>query len=174
MKQAGFTLIEIMVVISISLILLTTALPSLMGMIKNSRLVTLHNELVSDLSLTRSTAVNSGGNAIICAANVSADQCLGEGTDWIHGWLVFGDADDDGRVDADEVIISVKAGLNADVKLVSSRIRVRYSADGTALGYPAAFIFCDSRESSTKRGLILTDSGNTQIVDTNQTGLNCS
>ena len=100
-RENGFTLIELMVTLAIAAILLTVAIPSFNTTIKNNRLITDANRLVSSVGLARSEAVKHGRTATVC---VSSDQatCTGE-TDWTLGWMVWVDVNRNAVLDAGEV-----------------------------------------------------------------------
>lgn len=53
-KHAGFTLIELIITLSVASILLAIAAPSFTGMIKDNRLITQINDFSASLNLGRS------------------------------------------------------------------------------------------------------------------------
>ena len=83
-KQSGFTLIELMVTISILAILLGIGVPSFRTMIEESRIRSVSTDIVRALELARSEAVKRGTPITLCA---SSDQATCSGT-WVNGWLV--------------------------------------------------------------------------------------
>lgn len=85
-KQAsGFTLLELIVAISIAGILMAMAIPSFSDMMRNNRLTTYANELVTSLNIARSEAVKRG-------ITVYVRKIGGTGTYWSDsGWNVFVD-----------------------------------------------------------------------------------
>lgn len=78
-KHNGFTLLELIVTISIAGILMALAIPSFSDMIRSSRLTTTINELVGSLNLARSESVKRGTTVIVKAKT---------GTNWESGWTV--------------------------------------------------------------------------------------
>ncbi len=82
-EHAGFTLIELMVTVSVLAILLGIGVPSFRAMIEGNRITTVANDLVSGLQFARSEAVKRGANVTLCSTN---DQSTCSGT-WVEGWV---------------------------------------------------------------------------------------
>jgi len=83
--QAGFTLVEMMVVIAIVAILGSLAAPSFQEMLRKNRLSASVAAMQGSLNLARSEAVTRGADArITIAANGTAGS-------WTNGWTVFVD-----------------------------------------------------------------------------------
>lgn len=74
----GFTLIELMVTISIAAILLAVGVPSFQAIIENNRLATQSNELITAVNLARSEAIKRGVNISITPNTL----------DYENGWCV--------------------------------------------------------------------------------------
>ena len=83
--QKAFTLIELMVTVTIAAIVLGIAIPSFNTQIQNSRSVALGEELASAFNFARSEAVKRGQRVSICASSDGA-AC---GGGWNDGWIVF-------------------------------------------------------------------------------------
>lgn len=88
MKQRlprGFTMIELLVTISIAAILMTIAVPSFQSFLLNSRLTGHANDLVLGMAYAKSEAVKRGINVSVCASSDSS-TCTGT---WKDGWIVL-------------------------------------------------------------------------------------
>lgn len=83
-QQSGFTMIELLVTISIAAILMTIAVPSFQSFLLDSRLTGHTNDLVLGMAYAKSEAVKRGINVEVCASNDQA-TCSG---DWDDGWIV--------------------------------------------------------------------------------------
>lgn len=82
----GFTLIELMVTITVLAILVGIAIPSFRNIIDNNRSLALAQEGQAALQYARSEAVKRKRNVTICRS-VNKTACE-NGTDWSVGWLV--------------------------------------------------------------------------------------
>ncbi|NCS66623.1 MAG: hypothetical protein COS39_04810 [Hydrogenophilales bacterium CG03_land_8_20_14_0_80_62_28] len=80
----GFTLVELMVTVSVAAILLVIAVPSFSVFLMNNRMATQANDLISALNLARSEAVRRGATVTVCASSNQA-TCIGG---WAQGWVV--------------------------------------------------------------------------------------
>jgi type IV fimbrial biogenesis protein FimT len=88
---SGFTLIELMVVVTIVGVIMLVAAPSYNTLTERTRLKSYANELVSSFYLARSEAIKRNDTMTLC---VSTDgiKCTGGG-EWEQGWIVFDDND---------------------------------------------------------------------------------
>jgi type IV fimbrial biogenesis protein FimT len=83
---SGFTLLELMVTVSIAGVIMAMAIPSFKDMMRNNRLTGYANELVTSLSLARSEAAKRGIQVTIRRKGATSTQ-------WESGWDVFVDVD---------------------------------------------------------------------------------
>ena len=172
-KHRGFSLVELMFTLSILLILMATVSPGLIDMVKNNRMTTLHNDLMGDLALTRSTAVTRGNNATLCASNIAGTQCVNQIFVWSSGWLVFDDLDNDGIIDKNEAILAAKNDISNKIQMIGTNSRISFDPEGSAFGFSSEFAFCDSRGEELKRGLIVSNSGRSRVAEANEIGVAC-
>jgi type IV fimbrial biogenesis protein FimT len=98
-KTSGFTLLELMIVVGIIGVVMAIAVPSLSETIKNERLTSATNGLLSDIMLARSKAVGRNQPVIICASSDGATCTNGS---YEEGWIVTIDNDNNGT--GDEII----------------------------------------------------------------------
>jgi type IV fimbrial biogenesis protein FimT len=85
---AGFTIIELMVTLTVAGILLAVGIPSFQQIIANNRLTGQANELVAALTLARSQAITTNRAVSFCrATNDIVTICSGAVGDW-EFWIV--------------------------------------------------------------------------------------
>ncbi|MDH3560994.1 MAG: GspH/FimT family pseudopilin [Gammaproteobacteria bacterium] len=97
MKQfhnRGFTLPEIIITLGIVAIVLSMAVPAVSSTIKDNRLATTLNLLITDVHVARSEAAKRGVRVILCRSanpNAATPSCGGTTKDWTSGYLIFAD-----------------------------------------------------------------------------------
>jgi type IV fimbrial biogenesis protein FimT len=86
-KNRGFTLIEMMIAITVAAILLMIAVPSFRNASLSSQLRSAANDFIASSNFARSEAIKRGTPVTMC---VSADgsTCIAGG--WEQGWIVLG------------------------------------------------------------------------------------
>jgi len=70
----GFTLVELMVTIVVFSILMTVGLPASVELVRNNRITTQTNELVTALNLARSEAVKRGARVQVAVQEPEEDE----------------------------------------------------------------------------------------------------
>tara|TARA_R110002049_G_scaffold255471_2_gene431026 strand:+ start:285 stop:839 length:555 start_codon:yes stop_codon:yes gene_type:complete len=141
MNAKGFTLIELMVVISIIAILASLAVPSFTDVIRRQKVTGEANVLFSLIYLARSEAIKRNSIVTICKSN-NAAQCGGT---WSDGWIVFQDDDKDGSRDAGETLISsgtIGHGYQLSWTAFGSNNYIRFSQNGLTLSQNGTFKLC--------------------------------
>ncbi|MET0536076.1 MAG: GspH/FimT family pseudopilin [Steroidobacter sp.] len=85
-RGAGFTIIELMITVSVASILLAIAIPSFNQMMVSSRLVAQSNDVVSGLSLARSEAIKRNATVTVCRST-DGTSCATSTGNWLT-WIV--------------------------------------------------------------------------------------
>ncbi|WP_167854832.1 GspH/FimT family pseudopilin [Mangrovimicrobium sediminis] len=178
MKQRGFSIVELMVVLVVLAVTLTLAAPSFIDTRKNSQIRTESYAFRSTLTNARSEAMARRFPVIVCE---SADNtnCTTSG-DWSNGYLAFADMDEDDAPDPNEIIINHRVSA-PEIELAfedfsgTGQSRVSFSTRGEARGSSGTMIICDDRGAKRGSAVILrgsgqvsmaTDTDGSEIVDT--------
>lgn len=101
-RQSGFSMIETMVVIGVSLILLSLAAPNFGSFIQNNRVKTATEDFVAAVNLARTEAIKRGSAIILCrtgnpgaaTASLKCRDPAPDGTpnttdNWSQGWIMY-------------------------------------------------------------------------------------
>lgn len=96
----GFTIIELMVTVSVIAIMLTIGIPSMTKFVANIRQVSQTNDIVSDIVYARNEAATRSRRVSMCVSQNADDAtptCAASGTSaWATGRIIFVDMDGDG------------------------------------------------------------------------------
>jgi type IV fimbrial biogenesis protein FimT len=171
-RNEGFTLVELMITVVIAAILMGIVAPGMSKLIERNRLQTTSETVFTSLMLTRSEALKRNREVVMCKSTNGTACVTGTGTNWEQGWLVYVDADNDGSVDADE-ILRVVGPLGGDITLRTGDFddEISYNTDGTASG-AGEFVMCNAAEDiQTAREIGVTFTGRPKM---NKTTTNCT
>lgn len=157
--QCGFTMVELLVTLSLASILLSVAVPSYRTFTQDNLMVVHSNNFASSIALAKSEAIRRSSQATMCPST-NGTSCT-RGTVWSDGWLVFADANGNGVVEAGDQILHVNAALSGGNTLRSgpTRTRVTFTANGFSSGFNGTFSLCDSRGATYSRALVLNNQG---------------
>lgn len=109
MRTQGFTLIDLIIALSVLSILLTIGLPSFSSQIQQMRVKTAIFALQESINLTRTQAVSANKRATIRKQN-----------QWEDGWEIFIDKDNDGVRDSNEDIVQLHEKLKG-IRIIANR-----------------------------------------------------
>ena len=157
----GFTLVELMVAVSIAVILLTVAIPGFQSFVLNARRTALANDFVLALTYAKSEAVKRGVRVTVCSRQ--DDATCADSTTWDTGWLVFVDNDGDGTVDGGgttpDLVLQIFPALPGGSTLRAGDRRVTFQSTGFSPGFNNTFRLCDSRGTAEGRAIVLSLQG---------------
>lgn len=140
--SAGFTLVELVVTLSIVAILVTIAAPSFRDLMIRNRIDAETGGLTADLTFARTEAVRRGAPVVVCPTDAAAASCVG--SSWNAPRLVFVDMGGEPlALDAADVLLRSSEAPPSDITLTpSSQINgVRFLPNG-AVGSLVAFETC--------------------------------
>jgi type IV fimbrial biogenesis protein FimT len=182
-SQAGFTLLELMVTVSLSAIILTMAVPSFTITIQNNRVTTQINDFVSTLNLARTEAIKRGTRITVCKSP-DASSCDTSASGWEQGWIVFIDSDADETRDSGETILLTSEAMPAGSILrgapgsdVNNFVSYRASGKTTfpLSGGEVALLLCDSRnDDNVTKAITVAPTGRVSTVPVSSSSLSCS
>lgn len=168
MRQAGFNLLELMIIIGILGILAGVSLPSFMDVIGRMSANSATRTLVNSLNLARSEAIKRGTTVTLCATTDGADCAAGS---WNSGWMLFVDNNNDadgavGSVDSGDDVIQVFDPL-ADSNVTFTTNMFQYSGRGISLsGVSQTLKICpEDNNADNARSIILGVTGRPRVEE---------
>jgi type IV fimbrial biogenesis protein FimT len=118
----GFSLVELIVVMTIVGIIIAIVVPSYKYVTNSNRVSAEVNQLMGDLQYARSEAVKEGSPVTVCPStngSTASPSCLGS-TTWNTGWMVFSDLNGNGTFDTGDQVLRVQPALGTGDTFVSS------------------------------------------------------
>lgn len=188
-RASGFTLIELMVAVSIFAILLAVAVPSYRTFILNNRRAAAANEFIATLNFARTTAVTMRVPVSVCrtttpGAAIPVCGTTGTGTGWEDGWIAFvdldadgiledtdatGDTNLDGTTNATDAVLRRHEPLPTGTLLhgvIAVADKITFNSSGIATTTFGSLALCDSRGwSNDARVLVVGVGGRVQSLD---------
>jgi type IV fimbrial biogenesis protein FimT len=123
---AGFSLIELLVALTIAFIVLGVGVPGFRSLLQRQRMTASANDLLAAMLLTRSEAIQRGSRVDLVPA---------DGRNWASGWVVYVDENDNHRPDKSDCIVfshdAIPAGIAITAALSDSSAQyLAYSGTG--------------------------------------------
>jgi len=87
-RDAGVTMIELLIVVLIGAVLAVIAAPSLQSVLRSTRQNSAMGELLSDLNFARGEAIKRNSRVLLCARDSAGTNCETSSPDWTRGWVV--------------------------------------------------------------------------------------
>jgi type IV fimbrial biogenesis protein FimT len=151
-SSSGFSLLELLITLTIAFILVTLAVPAFGGLIKDNRMVLRVNSFIGMTNYARSEAVKRSSRVTLCPSSDGA-TCLTTGA-WELGWIVFVDGDDSGDMSAGDTFLQVHEELSGQSVTVRASFNLRryisYNGNGlirqvNGTLQSGTIAFCDDR-----------------------------
>lgn len=171
-KQCGVTLIELLVTLSIGVILLAVAAPSVQDFLVQNRVESGSNQLMASLAYARSEAIKRGARITLCKSS-NASTCGGTG--WEDGWIMFLDSNNNGTrqtsgVTPAESLLRVVQAQTGGITIRGNNNFVNYISylSGGASNNIGAFAICHNSTLAGSKAIIINSTGRPRLArDTN-------
>jgi len=152
----GFTLLELLIALTILGILLGIAIPALKNAVARVQATSARSAITATLFDAQRNATVVGREIVVCPA--AGEQCIG-GHDWSHGWIAFIDYDNNRLRGLGEQIVRREDELPAGVRLhgTNGRPRIVYQPNGGSAGTNITFTLCDRRGPKSAQALVLSN-----------------
>ena len=159
-RPRGFTIVELMVALSVLAILLALAVPSFTNATLGARLSSYANDLLASTQLARSEAIKRNAPVTLCRS-LDGETCAASG-DWQSGWIVV-----DLRVegdDGDNIVFQHQQALPPEFRITQCTFGVITFPATVAGVTPARFrVYRASPAGGQERAVIITASGSASV-----------
>lgn len=164
--QAGFTIVELMLVLAIGAIILGLAVPAYQGTIRRNAILAETSRLQAAINYARAQAVSLGQVVTIRSTSATAN-------DWSGGWTIYNDVDGVGNAERsaanDTLFKDVDAAAQV-IDIVSNATGYRYISfndNGTLRegGGSITLEVCDKAREETGRQLSISAAGLVTVAE---------
>ena len=172
MKQTGFTLVELLVVVAIVSVIVGWGIPGMTGLVKETRKDRYVGELFQLIQLTRQTAISKGATAVLCPTKDGVN-CQ---TNWNLPLMVFHDRNRNKVLDEGEPLIA-SAPSNSEITIKFSAFGgtkgLRYYSTGMTFNQNGSFTVCPADKDETFGAAVIINRGGRAYlgIDKNNTGV---
>lgn len=171
--HAGFTLIEVMVVIAITGILLLIGIPSMKSMIERNAVANQVNSFVGSVTLARAEAIKRNASVVMCRstnAETTNPICASSGTEWKSGWIVFMDRGGSGaqyQPGNGDVLLRVQGDLTDSGGIVQNKAaKLQFRSTGVLSSGTSQFTFNSaSLTANQQRRVCIAMTGRARLID---------
>ena len=157
-RNAGFTLIEAVVVASLASILAGIAVPAAQHAAEAARSGATKGALVEAWLSSVAHSANTGSEVVLCPGD--AGGCR-EGIDWSRGWIAFADLDGNRTRSHNETLLTKADPLGGKLHLRSTtgRTRVVFQPNGGNAGSNITWTLCDGRGADKATTIVISNQG---------------
>ncbi|MFM5449462.1 GspH/FimT family pseudopilin [Aeromonas veronii] len=161
MKNAGFTLMELMIAIALGVILLGIGIPSLSNLLGSNNLATQEKSLLNHLNYARQQAISNQQTVTLCLTtvtlsnNIAVEGCIPANQRGTNRLLAFIDSNGDLKLNGNEATIAASPEFPAELTISADAQALRFNPVGTITEVPpdeanieVIFSLCISGENS--------------------------
>lgn len=160
--RSGFSLLELLITLTLIAILAFVGLPSFASTLAKARQTTEINRLFHAIHLARKEAIRRRQIMTVCAS-VDGTSCRGD-PDWSAGWILFNNRDRDlpAQVDPGEAVVLAHT-VDSSVQVVANRraftLRAvfRRATNGT-------LVVCDRLDRVPPKALVISYTGRPRVA----------
>jgi type IV fimbrial biogenesis protein FimT len=165
--QHGFTLIELMVTLSVATILMGITVPNLSSFYEAQRADSNIRIIQQTLQYGRNAAISYGVRVTVCP--VKDNRC---DSNWQNGLTVFTDAGNKNQLDGNDTILIQTTSFDPKDIVSYNRSAVRFQPDGLASGTNGTLRYCpNSKTSPYSKAVIVSQAGRVRF--SKDTNINC-
>jgi type IV fimbrial biogenesis protein FimT len=169
MRTRGYSLLELLITLTLAAVLLSLGVPGLRDLALDARRTGDVNAFVTAIHLARSESLKQARPVVLCHT-ADGFLCAGARQDYDLGWMVFVDLDDDSppRRDEDEELLlhylpAIEGSIRSNRAHYVFHPYYRRSTNGTV-------VFCDIRGPAAARAVIISYTGRPRAATTNAAG----
>ncbi len=174
MRDDGFSLVELLVGVTLASLLTSLCIPAFSHLIASQRSTSRVNQMIGAVQLARQAAISLNTTTTLCPAE--AGVCLGR-NQWHNGAMIFTDRNQDGALDNNETLVARLPRLEQGERIYWRSFRnrnfLRFKATGLTDWQNGHFLYCPpDGDPRYARSIILNAQGRVRLApDTDADGV---
>jgi type IV fimbrial biogenesis protein FimT len=164
----GFTLVELIITLTIAGILMAVAAPALQTFVTSNRLSSQINDIMADITHARNEAIKRSVLTGICTTAVGGTSCVASGN-WANGWLVYYCANETSTITcaaSEKTTIKLHEQLTGNNTLTGPASEIIYRKDGIIQSGTGQFTLTDPKTGK-KRIVCIVNTGRPSLSEDN-------
>ena len=157
-RCGGFTLIELMITITLGAIIMGIGVPSYQDFVVKNRIQTQASEIRSSLAMARVEAIRRGLRVRVCPGQNGCDGSA----NWHGGWNSFVDRNSDNNIVANETQLEVHIRLDGGSTLTGAN-NVIFRSDGTAVRARTLHLCSANNHAQHRRRIAISSVGRVRV-----------
>ncbi len=167
-KQAGLTLLEMMIALAVAAIVLTVVAPSIQSIVGKNRIVAEINEFSSVVQFARYTAIDQSSDTVVCPAADFAN-CS---TNWNQAKIVFIDNNGNNQRDSSEPLLMTSEAISAKNEMTGPNGSIVFFDSGATNASISVKICPDNNNAAIARSININAQGRVRVsTDSNRDGI---
>jgi type IV fimbrial biogenesis protein FimT len=167
----GFTLVELLVVVTIAMLLARWSLAAFTEMRRNAEITAVSNAMLGILETGRDLALARRARVVLCPS-IDSQHCQER---WTDDLILFFDIDGNGRHDDGEELVQVALRLPAHTFLALASFRrkpyMAWEANGQSYASNGTFTLCnEERQAQRLRQFVISRAGRVRLRQPEQQG----
>lgn len=159
---AGFSLVELLLVLGIASVVMAFALPSFARWIADAELRAGSSALSVALASARLRAIETRRPVSVCP--LASGRSCAQGIDWSGGWMVFDDPRQAGEpTGADAIREVARMDAGALIRSTIGRTRLTFRPDGSSAGSNVTLTLCHPDHHGLGRQIIVSNVGRARV-----------
>jgi len=161
-KPRGFSLYELLLVLTLMAVLVGIGLPSFSGVVARNRISVEINALFHAIHLAQKESIMRRQVVTICPS-LDSSTCRSE-NDWSRGWIMFNNRDHDSPPQRDSAEPLLRVHLVDDTIMISANRRTFTLRSTQKRATNGTFVVCDRAARTAPKALVVSYTGRPRVA----------
>ena len=152
----GLTLVELLITVTVFIVMITIAVPSMSSFMRDARTASQLRTLVDAIAYARSESVTRNMPVSLCSTDNGSTCKVQNNLLWESGWIAFTDENQSGTLNTGETLLRVYQSQDTAYNLVAAVGSITFRSSGFLQGGPVVLNHKPSRCNAENKEAIVT------------------